>query len=102
MTTGANVFFLHFLGFLLTGLPPFRGSGMELIESKHNGHFEFDIAQPSQQAQRLVRGLLQVNPALRYDMDDVLNSEWMIEDDDYLERFDLEVAYNGLMDWQAV
>ena len=84
---------------MLTGCAPFRGEGMELIYAKHSGQFEFDIALPSAQAQRLVRGLLRVQPDVRYDIDDVINSEWMIEDDDYLERFDLEVGLIGLRYW---
>ena len=87
---------------LLTGLPPFRGTGMELIEAKHAGLFDFEIVHVSAQAQRLVRGLLQVHPGHRFKIEDVLNHEWMIEADDYLERFDLELAFEGLKDWLVV
>lgn len=87
---------------LLTGLPPFRGSGMDLIEKKHTGMIDFDIAVISRPAEELVRNLLQVQPEMRYTIDEVLNDRWMIESEDYLERFDLEVAHEGFEYWQDV
>ena len=87
---------------LLTGLPPFRGSGMELIEMKHTGLFEFEFVPVSPYAEALVRNLLQVEPAMRYTIDDVLNDRWMIESDDFLEKFDLELAHSGFEDWNDV
>lgn len=90
------------VGFLLTGLPPFRGSGMALIDSKHAGEFDFDVAVPSPPARNLVRGLLQVSTSARFTIEDVLDHEWMIEADEYLETQDLEIAFSGLQDWEAV
>jgi serine/threonine protein kinase len=87
---------------LLTGLCPFRGTGSELIESKHCGIYDFDIVVPSRPAQELVRGLLEVNVSLRFTIEQVLDHEWMIEADDYIERFDLELALNNLREWNAV
>jgi hypothetical protein len=87
---------------LLTGICPFRGSGMDLIASKHSGYFDFDVSIPSRPAIELVRGLLQVESVYRFTIDDVLNHEWMIEADDYLERFDLELALVNLKDYDAV
>jgi serine/threonine protein kinase len=89
-------------GFLLTGLPPFRGTAMDLIESKQNGEIEFEVAIPSRPAQNLVRGLLKVRPSERLTIEQVLNHEWMIEADDFLERFELDVAYAFLKDWKRI
>ena len=88
---------------LLTGLPPFRGSGLDLVQSKHYGEINFEIVAPSPTAQRLVEGLLQVEPENRLTIDDVLNKEqWIIEDEAYLETFDLEFALEGLKLWRVV
>jgi len=87
---------------LLTGLPPFRGTGMDLIEKKHTGMVDFDIVTPSRPAENLVRKLLQVQPEMRYTIDEVLEDRWMIESEEYLERFDLEVAHQGFEYWQDV
>ena len=46
--------------------------------------------------------LLQVQPEMRYTIDDVLNDRWIIESDDFLERYDLELAHSGFEDWQNV
>lgn len=75
---------------------------MDLIASKHSGFFDFDVFVPSRPAVELVRGLLQVESAYRFTIDDVLNHEWMIEADDYLERFDLELGLENLRDYDAV
>jgi serine/threonine protein kinase len=85
---------------LLTGLPPFRGNGMELIQTKHAGLIDFDIVIPSASAQRLVHGLLEVEQERRYTIDDVLIDEWMNADGDYLSNFTLEIAHDGLKDWK--
>lgn len=85
---------------LLTGLPPFRGSGTDLIASKHSGEVDFNIAYVSGAAERLVKGLLRVYPYERYTIEQVLNDEWMVEADDYLSRFDLSLALEGLKDWR--
>jgi serine/threonine protein kinase len=87
---------------LLTGHPPFRGNGIELVDAKHTGFFDFDIVVPSRPAQNLVQGLLQVRPSDRFTIEDVLNHEWMIETDDYLESFDLDLALQFLKDWNRV
>ena len=79
---------------LLTGLCPFRGGGLELMAAKHRGEFAFDVVIPSRPAQDLVRGLLEVDVSLRLTIDQVLNHEWMIAADDYLQRFELDPARN--------
>ena len=84
---------------LLTGLCPFRGGGLDLMDAEHRGEYEFDVVVPSRQAQDLVRGLLEVDVSLRFTIDQVLNHEWMIEADDYLERFDLDLAKSNLSEW---
>lgn len=87
---------------LLTGLPPFRGSGANLIDAKHKGIFDFDVAIPSGKAQRLIQGLLRVDPKDRYTIEDVLNDEWMLASDDYLESFERKLALDGIRDWEAL
>ena len=84
---------------MLTGLPPFRGAGRELTQMKHAGLFRFDIVPVSPYAEALVRNLLQVAPGMRYTIDDVLNDRWMIEADDFLEEFDLQLARGGFESW---
>jgi serine/threonine protein kinase len=87
---------------LLTGLPPFRQTGIELVQAKHAGIVEFDgfSSVPTGTAQRLVKGLLQVQPEYRFTIDDVLNHEWMIQDDELLEHHDLSLALDYLKDWR--
>ena len=75
---------------------------MELMVSKHSGVYDFDVVIPSRQAMDLVRGLLLVEPNERFTIDEVLNHEWMIEADDYLERFDLELALEQHQLWDNV
>ena len=108
-----NTFFsVHYLGIslkvrstfnqtdmLLTGLCPFRGGGLELMSAKHRGEYDFDVVIPSRPAQDLVRGLLEVDVSLRFTIDQVLNHEWMIEADEYLERFNLDLAHEQLRDF---
>jgi serine/threonine protein kinase len=84
---------------VMTGLPPFRGDGPDLILNKHAGNVVFDIIVPSRPAQELIRGLLQVLPEDRMTIDQVLNSEWMVEADDELDRFDLSISLITFQDW---
>jgi serine/threonine protein kinase len=85
---------------LLTGLPPFRQNGLDLVQAKHAGIVEFEPVNPSGSAQRLVKGLLQVQPEYRFTIDDVLNHEWMIQDDKVLEGYDLSLALVFIKDFQ--
>jgi serine/threonine protein kinase len=87
---------------MLTGLCPFRGGGLELMAAKHRGEYDFDVVIPSPPAQDLVSGLLEVDVSLRLTIDQVLNHRWMIEADDYLERFELDIAKENLGDWDTV
>jgi hypothetical protein len=75
---------------------------MDLIASKHGGIYDFDVFIPSRPAMNLVRGLLQVESEHRFTIDDVLNHEWMIEADDYLERFELELALANLREYDSI
>jgi serine/threonine protein kinase len=84
---------------LLTGLSPFPGDGLEPMAARHRGEFNFDLVIPSRPAQDLVRGLLQVDVSLRLTIDQVLEHEWMMEADDYLERFELDLARENLSVW---
>lgn len=78
-----------FIYMMLTALPPFRGGGEVLIANKRNGNVVFDSVPPSGNARRLIRSLLQVNPAERPTIDQVLAAEWMKEPDDVLASLDL-------------
>ena len=70
------------------------------MAAKHRGEYYFDVVTPSRPAQDLVRGLLEVDVTLRFTIDQVLNHEWMIEADDYLQRFELDLALENLSDWR--
>lgn len=87
---------------LLTGLPPFRGCGAELVEAKREGRVSFDIVEPSDAAQNLILSLLQVHPNNRLTVDEVLQHEWMTADDSYLESYDLSLSLSMMQNWQAV
>ena len=62
------------------------------MSAKHSGTYDFELVIPSRPARDLVRGLLEVDVSLRLTIDQVLDHEWMIEADDYLERFDLSLS----------
>jgi len=85
---------------LLCAVPPFRGDGADLIMNKHDGNVVFDMIQPSEPAQELIRGLLQVNPEERLTIQQVLDSRWMIEADDYLVTQDLGLTQIMMTDWE--
>jgi Protein kinase domain len=87
---------------LLTGFPPFRGSGVELIDAKREGRVTFDIVQPSDAAQSLILSLLQVHPEHRIGIEEVLQHEWMTADDTFLDSFDLSLSLSMLQVWKDV
>lgn len=88
---------------MLTGLCPFRGGGVDLMEMKHTGNYDFDIIIPSRPARELVRGLLEVDVSLRFTIEQVLDHEWMIEADDFLDQHVLgQVALENLILWDAL
>jgi serine/threonine protein kinase len=91
-----------FMYMMLTGLPPFRGNGADLIANKHRGNVVFDTIQPSASVQRLVRSLLQVNPYDRPTVEQVLTDEWMVESDNILSGWDLSLAQTILSDWEQL
>ena len=95
---------------LLTGLPPFRGSGRELKHRKKRAEIApYDIVLPSEAAQDLVHRMLQPSPQDRLTLKQVLDHEWMrgLDDDEYLgennedeaELVDLSLAQIFLQDW---
>lgn len=84
----------------MTGIAPFRGDGYQLMTAKQAGWFEFDVVEPSNQAQRLCRGLLRIEPQSRLTIEDILDHEWMRDDEDYLKRVDLSTALEGLQYWE--
>lgn len=86
---------------LLCAVPPFRGDGVDLINNKHDGNVEFDMLQPSQAAQELIRGLLQVHPGNRLSIEQVLDSEWMIDADEILASSDLGLTHLMMKDWEV-
>jgi serine/threonine protein kinase len=62
---------------LLCGIAPVKGAPL------------FEVIQPSNDAQHLVRQLLQEDPNRRMDIDDVLRHPWMHERDEVLAQHDL-------------
>jgi serine/threonine protein kinase len=86
---------------LVTGLPPFRGNGNDLIENKQAGKVEFDMVIPSREAQDLIEGLLQVNQKSRFTVERVLRSAWMRQSDASLRRHDLSLAKTIFKDWNC-
>jgi serine/threonine protein kinase len=85
----------------LTGLPPFRGDGAELVDAKRDGRVIFDVVQPSDAAQQLVHSLLQVRPDKRLTISEVLQHEWMTADDSFLENFDLSLSLSMMQVWNV-
>ena len=71
---------------LLTSMGPFRGEKDMLVLNKHSGTFSFEPISPSLPAQQLVRRLLQVDPARRATVQEVLDSEWMTLPGNVLEQ----------------
>lgn len=84
---------------MLTGFAPFKGDGARLFDNKHAGIVEFDICSPSMAAERLVRGLLNIHPDMRYRLEDVQIESWVHADDDYLENFELPIALMQFQEW---
>lgn len=89
---------------LLTGLPPFRGSGNALREAKRNADIApYDITVPTAAAQDLVARMLRVDPTERLNIAQVLQHEWFqtADDDDLAAAVstDLSLAQTFLMDW---
>ena len=87
---------------MLCGTFPFQGDGGDLILNKHTGEVVFEPAIVSENAQKLVRGLLQVRPGDRFTIRDVREHEWMQEDDAALYRNDLSLANTFLKDWEKM
>ena len=89
------------LSMLLTGLPPFRGTGRELKRQKQRGTTApYDIVVPSPPAQDLVRRMVCAEPSERLTLDQVLTHEWMVVGDEYDEQnVDLTLAQVFLQDW---
>jgi len=85
---------------MLCGIFPFQGDGGDLICSKHTGEVAFDAVIVSEEAQDLVRGLLQASPENRFTINDVLEHKWMCEDDVVLYRHDITLAAEILEDWK--
>lgn len=84
---------------LLCGVGPFTGSRTTLRRNKNSGRVNFEITQPSESAQNLVRGLLKVNPNERLSAEDVLDHEWMRLPQQELLQHDLSIAYEIFRDW---
>jgi hypothetical protein len=57
---------------------------------------------PSEPAQKLVSGLLQAVPEKRLTIEQVLDSEWMIEADDLLDSIDLSIGRDLMRDWNTI
>ena len=89
------------LSMMLTGLPPFRGTGIELKRQKQRGQTApYDIVVPSQPAQDLVRRMICAEPSERLTLEQVLTHQWIIGGDKYDEPVvDLMLAQVFLQDW---
>jgi serine/threonine protein kinase len=59
----------------------------------------FDVVQPSENAQLLVRSLLRVDPKQRTTMWQVLEHDWMMELDEELEQHYLSLTQAFFCDW---
>lgn len=89
---------------LLTGLPPFRGSGRELRRQKMNAELaDYDIVLPSQAAQDLVNRMVTVDPEDRLTIDEVLEHEWLRDQsasaNHHYSGHDLSLSQAFLQDW---
>jgi serine/threonine protein kinase len=84
---------------MVCGIGPFNGSREEICDFKSRGQIHFEIVSPSIKAQRLIRGLMQVDPAERLSFQEVLCHDWMTADDDELRHHDCSVAQGVFDDW---
>jgi serine/threonine protein kinase len=90
---------------LLTGLPPFRGTGTSLSEAKLAARIApYDITtEPSAAAQDLVQRMLVVDPRQRLDIGAVLAHEWLADESESAVAAsmssDLTLAQACLQDW---
>jgi len=91
------------LSMLLTGLPPFRGTGRDLKRQKQAGQTApYDIVVPSPAAQDLVRRMIKADPEQRLTLKQAMDHEWMKVDDDEesdMDVVDLTLAQCFLQDW---
>jgi serine/threonine protein kinase len=85
---------------MLTGLPPFRGTRSALQHAKHTGQVApYDMVVPSQEAQQVVQGLLQVDPAERWTVGQALDHPWLADESADYGHYDLSLARTFLQDW---
>lgn len=91
---------------LLTGVPPFRGSGKELHLNKHSAKIEFDIIQPSFHVQQLIHDMLHIDPMKRPSIDTILQSDWMVLSSPTqnlsTNNIDLSLTQSLFRDWAFV
>ncbi len=85
---------------LLCGIGPFTGSPNEIQEKKNLGVVKFEVFKPSLSAQQLVEGLLQVDPASRLSIDEILSHPWMSEPDYELSSIELNLAQSVHRDFE--
>lgn len=85
---------------LLCGIGPFTGSQNEIQEKKNLGVVRFEVFKPSLQAQHLVEGLLQVDPASRLSIDEILSHPWMNEPEYELASIELNLAQSAHRDFE--
>jgi hypothetical protein len=84
---------------LLCGVGPFVGTGKEIRERKNKGVVRFEIVEPSANAMSLTRSLIQVDPARRISVDQILRHPWMKEPDSDLSSRELDLAQAMFGDW---
>lgn len=83
---------------LLTGVPPFRGSGRSLRHLKMTAKTApYDLATPSVAAQDLIARMIVVNPNCRLTMSEVLAHPWM--QNSFATDVDLSLTQTLFMDW---
>jgi serine/threonine protein kinase len=87
---------------VLCGTGPFRGDGEQLMENKLLGNITFDMVMLSQDAEALIRCLLQANPEDRIAVHEILAHGWFTLPDDDIRQNDLEVVREIFGDYDAV
>jgi serine/threonine protein kinase len=84
---------------LLCGHGPFYGEKRDIITKRAQGVILFELVQPSEYARNLIRGLLQVDPARRMSIAEIMNHAWMRAPDSELNSFGLDIAQDTFRDW---
>lgn len=76
--------------------------GLDLVDAKHAGIFDFEPIIPSESAQRLTRKMLNIMPEERYTIHDILHDPWIEAENGYLDNFDLDFAREQNQSWSCL